>query len=182
MLTLKNGKSNMRICRKIIQESEVFTENINLLDLDENKPKEKIFIEVLKNTIKDYYLSKEIQDLKESNKIIISTPYSYISSSLNRPIQLWIDIGSNAWNMKIEKDISNVIVFRNSYEETKIYTDEMEEYFKKYYLYNMIYCLLENVERVYAYKSDYTVSGYMQESILYSILLKILDKRRDSYE
>ena len=182
MLTLKNGKSNMRICRKIIQESEVFTENINLLDLDENKPKEKIFIEVLKNTIKDYYLSKEIQDLKESNKIIISTPYSYISSSLNRPIQLWIDIGSNAWNMKIEKDISNVIVFRNSYEETKIYTDEMEEYFKKYYLYNMIYCLLENVERVYAYKSDYTVNGYMQESILYSILLKILDKRRDSYE
>ena len=168
--------------KKIIQESEVFTENINLLSLDENKSKEKIFIEVLKSTIKDYYVAKEIQDLKESNKIIISTPYSYISSSLNRSIQLWIDIGSNTWNMKIEKDISNVIVLRKSYEETRIYTDEMEERFKKYYLYNMIYCLLENAEKVYAYKSDYTVNGYMQESILYSLLLKLLDKGGKSYE
>lgn len=182
MLILKNGKSNIRICRKIIQESEVFTENINLLSLDENKSKEKIFIEVLKSTIKDYYVAKEIQDLKESNKIIISTPYSYISSSLSRSIQLWVDIGSNAWNMKIEKDISNVIVLRKSYEETRIYTDEMEERFKKYYLYNMIYCLLENTEKVYAYKSDYTVNGYMQESILYSLLLKLLDKGGKSHE
>lgn len=131
---------------------------------------------MLKSTIKDYYVAKEIQDLKESNKIIISTPYSYISSSLSRSIQLWVDIGSNAWNMKIEKDISNVIVLRKSYEETRIYTDEMEERFKKYYLYNMIYCLLENAEKVYAYKSDYTINGYMQESILYSLLLKLLDK------
>ena len=84
--------------------------------------------------------------------------------------------------MKIEKDISNVIVLRKSYEETRIYTDEMEERFKKYYLYNMIYCLLENAEKVYAYKSDYTVNGYMQESILYSLLLKLLDKGGKSYE
>ena len=182
MLELKDGKLNIRICKKIIQESEVFTENISLLKLDENKSKEKIFIEVLKNTIKDYYSSKEIQDLKKSRKIIISTPYSYISSNLNRPVQLWVDIGNNSWNMKIEKDISNSIVLRKSYEENRIYTDEMEESFKKYYLYNMIYCLLENAKNVYAYKSDYTVNGYIQESILYGILLKLLDKGVKSYE
>ncbi|MGL5694174.1 MAG: hypothetical protein ACRCXA_08855, partial [Peptostreptococcaceae bacterium] len=182
MLALKGGKSNVRICRQVIQESEVFIDNIELLKLNENKSSEKIFIEVLKNTIKDYYITKEIQELKESNKVIITTPYSYISSNLDRKVQLWVDIGSNAWNMKIEKDISNVIVFKKSYNEKKIYTDDMEEFYKKYYLYNMIYSLLESAEKVYAYKSDYTVNGYMQESILYSLLLKLTDKGGQKYE
>ncbi|RRH25333.1 hypothetical protein EGL89_19970, partial [Clostridioides difficile] len=75
---------------------------------------------------------------------VITTPYSYISSNIDRSIQIWVDIGSNAWNMKIEKDISNLIVLRKSFEEKKIYTNEMEEYYKKYYLYNTVYNLLLN--------------------------------------
>ena len=176
LLVLKTGRDNIKICKQIIQESEIFTENISILSLDNKKIKEKIFIDVLKTTIKDYYLPKEIQDMKESNKVIITTPYSYISSNISRPIQLWVDIGSNSWNMKIEKDISNAIVLRKSYDKNKIYSDDMEEYYKKYYLYNMIYNLLESADKVYAFKSDYTVNGYMQESILYSLLLKLLDK------
>lgn len=182
ILILKNSKHNIKICRKIIQESEVFIDNINLLNLDTNKPNEKIFIEVLKNTIKDYYLSKEIEEIKENDSVVITTPYSFISYNLDRPIQLWIDIGSNAWNMRIEKDISNVVVLRKSYNEKEIYTDNMEEEYKRYYLFNMIYNLFESATKVYAYKSDYTINGYMQESMLYSILLKLIDKGEDSYE
>ena len=78
--------------------------------------------------------------------------------------------------MKIEKDISNLIVLRKSFKEKQIYTNEMEEYYKKYYLYNLIYNLLINTKEVYAYKSEYTVNGYIQESILYSILLKLVSK------
>ena len=36
--------------------------------------------------------------------------------------------------------------------------------------------LLINAKEVYAYKSEYTVNGYIQESILYSILLKLVSK------
>lgn len=68
--------------------------------------------------------------MKSKDKIVITTPYSYISSNIDRSIQIWVDIGSNAWNMKIEKDISNLIVLRKSFEEKKIYTNEMEEYYK----------------------------------------------------
>ena len=88
---------------------------------------QKVFIEVLKSTINDYYRVSDIADLKESNSIILTTPYSYISYDINRPIQIWVDIGSNAWNMKIEKDISNLIVLRKSFKEKQIYTNEMEE-------------------------------------------------------
>ena len=40
----------------------------------------------------------------------------------------------------------------------------------------LIYNLLINAKEVYAYKSEYTVNGYIQESILYSILLKLVSK------
>ena len=171
MLNLKDGIANVDVCKNIIYESESFIENIKLLNINPKK-EEKIFIEVLKNTINDYYRVSDILDLKESESIILTTPYSYISYDINRPIQIWVDIGSNAWNMKIEKDISNLIVLRKSFKEKQIYTNEIEEYYKKYYLYNMIYNLLINAKQVYAYKSEYTVNGYIQESILYSILLK----------
>ncbi|MEG1311223.1 MAG: hypothetical protein RSD47_04360, partial [Romboutsia sp.] len=174
MLVLKYGKNNVQVCKIIINESEVFTENIELLNLDKNK--EEIFIQALKTTINDYYSISEIEELNNSDRVLITTPYAYISSSLNRPIQLWVDIGSNAWNMKIEKDISNIIVLRKSFEENKIYTDNIEEEYKKYYLYNMIYNLLVNSRQVYSFKSEYTVNGYIQESILYSVILKLLDK------
>ena len=46
----------------------------------------------------------------------------------------------------------------------------------------MIYNLLDSATNVYAYKSDYTVNGYMQESMLYGLILKILNKDGKLYE
>lgn len=178
MLGLKEGKKNVGLCKKIIAESESFSESISLLGMRE----EKIFIEALKTTINDYYSVVDMEELKSKDKIVITTPYSYISSNIDRSIQIWVDIGSNAWNMKIEKDISNLIVLRKSFEEKKIYTNEMEEYYKKYYLYNTVYNLLLNANKIYAYKSEYTINGYIQESMLYSILLKISHKGDKNYD
>lgn len=178
MLGLKEGKKNVELCKKIITESESFSESISLL----GKREEKIFIEALKTTINDYYSVIDIEELKSKDKIAITTPYSYISSNIDRSIQIWVDIGSNAWNMKIEKDISNLIVLRKSFEEKKVYTNEMEEYYKKYYLYNTVYNLLLNANKIYAYKSEYTINGYIQESMLYSILLKISHKGDKNYD
>lgn len=176
MLNLKYGKENINICKNIIQESDTFTENVSLLNLDKSKSKEKIFIEALKSNISDYYSSLDLEELYELNKVVITTPYSYILSNINRTIQIWVDIGNNSWNMKIEKDISNLVVLRQSFKDGTIFTDDMEEKYKKYYLYSMIYNLLSDTKEVYAFKSEYSVNGYIQESILYSIILKILDR------
>ncbi len=91
MLNLKEGIKNVDVCKNIIYESEAFIENIKLLGINNNKKEERVFIEVLKTTINDYYRISDIADLKESNSIILTTPYSYISYDINRPIQFgWI--------------------------------------------------------------------------------------------
>ena len=174
MLNLKYGKENVKIAKTIIRESEIFVNNIEKLKLTNNK--EKIFVEALKTTINDFYSANDIDTAKKCKSILITTPYAYISHNINRPIQIWTDIGSNTWNMKIEKEISNLIVLRKSYKEKKVYNDYMEENYKKYYLYNMMYNLLIDAKQVYTYKSEYTLKGYIEESILYSLLLKLVDR------
>ncbi|OSB10257.1 hypothetical protein B2H97_09855 [Paraclostridium bifermentans] len=176
LLELPKGKENVKICKKIIQESENFTENISLLGINNNKSKEKIFIEALKSSIKDYYTLLELEDFKDEDLVVLTTSYTYISHNMKSDIQIWLDIGSNMWSMKSEKEISNVHVLKKSFIEGNIYTDDVEEFYKEYYLKNIIYNLLLNTEKVYAYKSEYTVNGYIQEGSLYGLILKLIDK------
>lgn len=176
LLELPNGKENVKICKKIIQESENFTENISLLGINNNKSKEKIFIEALKSSIKDFYTLLELEDFKDEDLVVLTTPYTYISHNMKSDIQIWLDIGSNMWSMKSEKEISNVHVLKKSFVEGNIYTEDIEEFYKDYYLNNTIYNLLLNAEKVYAYKSEYTVNGYIQEGSLYGLILKLIDK------
>lgn len=176
LLELSKGKENVKICKKIIQESENFTENISLLGINNNKSKEKIFIEALKSSIKDFYTLLELEDFKDEDLVVLTTPYTYISHNMKSDIQIWLDIGSNMWSMKSEKEISNVHVLKKSFTEGNIYTDDVEEFYKEYYLNNTIYNLLLNAEKVYAYKSEYTVNGYIQEGSLYGLILKLIDK------
>lgn len=175
MLHLKQGKENVDFCKDIIKQGDIFSEILKEICIDEKEGHE-IFIKCLKDNINDYYMSADIEEMKNSNKILITTPYTYINANINRKIQLWLDIGSNSWNMKIEKDISNPLVLRKSFDEKETYSDEMEEKNKKYYLYNLIYNLLLNTEEVYAFKSEYSINGFMQESMLYGLLLKLLNK------
>ena len=181
MLNLKDGKKNVNFCKDIIKQGDIFSEILEELNIEE-KEKYEVFVKCLKDNINDYYVSADIEDMKNSDKVIITTPYTYISSNINRKIQLWIDVGSNAWNMKIEKDIANPLVLRKSFHEKEIYSDEMEDRNKKHYLYNLIYNLLLNSEKIYAFKSEYSVNGFMQESMLYGLLLKILDKGETTNE
>jgi hypothetical protein len=176
LLNLPYGKENVKICKRIIQESESFTENIRLLGFDKTKSKEKIFIEALKTSIKDYYSLSELEEFSEEDAVVLTTPYTYISHNMKHPIQIWIDIASNMWSMKSEKEISNVHVLKKSFKENQVYTEDIEEFYKEYYLYNTVYNLLLNTEKVYAYKSEYTVNGYIQEGLLYSLILKLIDK------
>lgn len=176
LLKLPYGKENVKICKRIIQESESFTENIRLLGFDKTKSKEKIFIEALKKSIKDYYSLSELEEFSEEDAVVLTTPYTYISHNMKHPIQIWMDIGSNMWSMKSEKEISNVHVLKKSFKQNQVYTEDIEEFYKEYYLYNTVYNLLLNTEKVYAYKSEYTVNGYIQEGLLYSLILKLINK------
>lgn len=176
VLNLKEGLNNVFICKNIISESESFVDVLEKLNLKDNKDADEIFIISLKKFIKDYFIARDIEDIKNKDAVLITTPYSYISNNIDRKIQIWVDIGSNTWNMKIEKDLANPLVLKKSFKDGEIYTSEIEENHKKYYMYNTVYNLLKNAENIYAYKSEYSINGYIQEGGLYSTILRLIDR------
>lgn len=176
VLNLKEGLNNVFICKNIISESESFVDVLEKLNLKDNKEVDEIFIISLKKFIKDYFIARDIEDIKNKDAVLIKTPYSYIANNIDRKIQIWVDIGSNTWNMKIEKDLANPLVLKKSFKDGEIYTSEIEETYKKYYMYNTVYNLLKNAENIYAYKSEYSINGYIQEGGLYSTILRLIDR------
>lgn len=176
VLNLKEGLNNVFICKNIISESESFVDVLEKLNLKDNKEADEIFIISLKKFIKDYFIARDIENIKNKDAVLITTPYSYIANNIDRKIQVWVDIGSNTWNMKIEKDLANPLVLKKSFKDGEIYTSEIEETYKKYYMYNTVYNLLKNAENIYAYKSEYSINGYIQEGGLYSTILRLIDR------
>lgn len=208
MLKLKNGKENIKLCKKLIEESEVFFENINSLFnnlnkndvVDENdlkiekntlnlsdsysknikeNTKEKtinlMFVDLIKNFINDYYGYFDIKEMEKD--ILITTPINYLSNNLKRKIHIWLDVSSETYSFKIEKEISNQIVLRKTF--NRIYDENVEAYYRNYYLKNVMYNLMKTCDKVYAFKNEYSINGYTQESYFYELINKLEGKSYD---
>ena len=171
LITLEDGIENIEICKKVITECEKLEEAAEcgvIKDFEIDK--------ILKRYSKDYLGFRELKNSEGEDKIMITTPFYYINSLSERGIQLWADCGNNMWNPKIAKEINNSVVLRKSYEEKQIFTDLDEEKLKKYYMNNLLYSLLDSAEEVYAFKSDYSLNGYLSENMMYTSIIGLMDK------
>lgn len=171
LIALEDGIENIDICKKVISECEKLEEAAEcgvIKDFEIDK--------ILKTYSKDYIGFRELKNSEGEDKIMITTPFYYINSLSERGIQLWADCGNNMWNPKISKEINNSIVLRKSYEEKQIFTDLDEEKLKKYYMNNLLYSLLDLAEEVYTFKSDYSLNGYLSESMMYTSIINLMDR------
>ena len=171
LITLEDGIENIEICKKVITECEKLEEATEcgvIKDFEIDR--------ILKAYSKDYIGFRELKNSEGNDKLMITTPFYYINSLSERGIQLWADCGNNMWNPKIAKEINNSIVLRKSYEEKQIFTDLDEEKLKKYYMNNLLYSLLDSAEEVYAFKSDYSLNGYLSESMMYTSIINLMDR------
>ena len=170
LIALENGIENIEICKKVITECEKLEEAAEcgvIEDFEIDK--------ILKGYVRDYIGFRELKNSEGDDKIMITTPFYYINSMCDRGVQIWADCGNNMWNPKIAKEISNPVVLRKSYEEKHIFTDIDEEMLKKYYMNNQLYSLLDSSEEVYAFKSDYSLNGYLSESMMYTSIINLMD-------
>ena len=171
LIALEDGIENIDICKKVISECEKLEEAAEcgvIKDFEIDK--------ILKTYSKDYIGFRDLKNSEGEDKIMITTPFYYINSLSEREIQFWADCGNNMWNPKIAKEINNSIVLRKSYEEKQIFTDLDEETLKKYYMNNLLYSLLDSAEEVYAFKSDYSLNGYLSESMMYTSIINLMDR------
>ena len=86
ILNLKDGKKEIISCKEIIKQSESFSDILDNLEIKDEKEIGEVFIKCLKSNINDFYMSSDIEDMKNSDKIIITTPYTYIGSNIIKNI------------------------------------------------------------------------------------------------
>ena len=88
---------------------------INTLDKLEFKGKssEERFIEFIRCEGSGFYSMNEIQEmLLQDNSIVLTSPYTYLTSNLSSKVQIWTDINSNMWSPRNVHELSNSYVLK----------------------------------------------------------------------
>lgn len=172
IIHLEYGKENIKYFKYIVDECEKFTNNIESLILDKSLNKGELLVNYIKNYLSSFFDNKDIFNLKNKNSLLICSPTQYLNYNLNKKYIILLDVSSDMYNIKIDRDISNFLSFRKTFKE-KVFSENIDLYYKDYYLKNMIYNIFKSSDEIYAYKTEYSIAGFIQDSIFYNILLKL---------
>lgn len=111
--------------------------------------------------------------------ILISSPITYLNSNINKKILLIVDATNEIYDTKIDRDLSNLIVLRKSFNDDT-FTDDMNKYYSKYYTNKLLYNLLNTTEKVICFECEVPVSGYISESYFSELLNKKVEIEDDN--
>ncbi|GEM_PF-342119 len=159
---------------------------INTLDKLEFKGKssEERFIEFIRGDGSGFYSMNEIQEMiLQDNSIVLTSPYTYLTSNLSSKVQIWTDINSNIWSPRNARELSNSYVLKSNWNIDDMYTEKEEN--KNVYgiLMSVVNCLLRKCRgELYIYGSEYSLSGFQQESKFADILIEILSERGETID
>lgn len=172
IINLKYRKENIKHCKYIVDECEKFINNIQKVSSDKSISKGELLVNYIKNYLSSFSNYQELNNINDKDLLLICSPIQYLSYNLNKKYIILLDVSSEIYNIKIEKEISNILAFRKTF-EGKVYNESMDSYYKEYYLRNIIYSIFKTCEKIYAYKSDYSIGGFIQDNSFYTMLLKL---------
>ncbi|MGV8981523.1 hypothetical protein [Clostridium sp.] len=159
---------------------------INTLDKLEFKGKssEERFIEFIRGEGSGFYSMNEIQEmLLDNNSIVLTSPYTYLTSNLSSKVQIWTDINSNMWSPRNAHELSNSYVLKSNRNIDDMYTEKEENNNANGILMSVVNCLLRKCRgELYVYGSEYSLSGFQQESKFADILIEILSERGETID
>ncbi|MDR1774119.1 MAG: hypothetical protein LBR30_04550, partial [Clostridioides sp.] len=177
MLNLEFGKENVKFCKQIIFESMDYTDQIHSLEWDKHKTKEEIFIEVYKSVLSNDISKFNVDELIDSDNILICTPSAFVNHKISRPIRILVDLSSNNWTDKIEKELTNKVAFVENFDE-KPFTKEMENDYIISDILDLTYEILDGAESIYSFQSEYSINGFVQSSVMSTVFQRIYDKNQ----
>lgn len=178
LIVLPKAKENILICKNLSESAEKFIGvlvQFNTMDNPEDK-----FIKFIRSEALDFYSLREIEKITLNlNSVVISSPYSFLTSNLKSKIQIWTDINSNMWSPRNAKELTNTYVLRSTWNTIDKYTDEMEERNRQNNLISIVKCLMRKCsEEIYFYGSEYSINGYEQQSAFSDAIMDVFSERK----
>lgn len=178
LIVLPGAKDSISICKNLSETAEKFIGILMQFSTIDN-PEER-FLKFIRSEAQDFYSLRELEKISlDLNSVVLTNPYSFLTSNLNSKIQIWADINSNMWSPRSIKELTNTYVLRNTWNINSIYTDEIEEKNKQNNLVSVIKCLMRKCkDEIYFYGSEYSINGYEQQSAFSDIIMDMFSERK----
>lgn len=158
----------IRVCRRIVSELE----KLEKLCEKDVINREDIF-KILEYRIKDYIPGYKTDEIINGDDIVIMTPGMYINAGDIRKTVMIMDISNSMWSPKIDKEISNREVLKKSYSEKRVFTDSDEDILRKKYSKNLLLSIMKQADRIYTFRSEYSINGFIQDSMINTEINKV---------
>jgi hypothetical protein len=178
LIILPEAKDNISVCKNLSEAAEKFIGVLVQFNTIDN-PEEK-FVKFIRSEAQDFYSLRELERITLNlNSVVITNPYSFLTSNINSKIQILADINSNMWSPRSIKELTNTYVLRNTWDINNIYSDEIEERNRQNNLISVIKCLMTKCEEeIYFYGSEYSINGYEQQSTFSDMIIDMFSERK----
>ena len=177
LLNVPRVERHINACRQLIESAGNFLKIVgSVLEEDVGKA----FVEMIKEGVKP---AETIQDLEQkiySQDLIISTPQSYLASSMNRSIQVWVDVSSPVWYRSDAEELSNPYILSPVWKDSEFWTDEMDEKYRMMKCGAIVKQLLRRCsDRLILAESQYNQDGFENDGVLSEIFNELAECRKE---
>jgi len=149
--------------KNLIDSAQTFVEVVSRF----NRNASKDFLEVVRRGIKSAESIFELEEKLSGDFVLISTPVSYLASSLKSKVTIITSLSSNNWTPRSVKEITNLHVLTKTWNENDIYTEELEEKNQKRYLATLMRAIFKRCsDKVITFESMLSANGYENDGIL----------------
>lgn len=150
--------------KRLIDSSHSFKETISRFNtIDVNKG----FLMMVKNGAKSAESIFDMEERGGDNEIVLCTPMTYLSNSLEHKVILMIGISSSHWIPRCAKEISNPYVLSPTWKVGDIYTEEIENENQRNNIAIVLRALIRKCgEKFITFESRYSSDGFENDGIL----------------
>ena len=149
--------------KNLIDSAQTFVEVVSRF----NRNASKDFLEVVRRGIKSAESIFELEEKLSGDFVLISTPVPYLASSLKSKVTIITSLSSDNWTPRSIKEITNLHVLTKTWEESGVYTEELEEKNQKHYLATLMRALFKRCsDKLITFESMLSANGYENDGIL----------------
>ncbi len=150
--------------KRLIDSSHSFKETISRFNtIDVNKG----FLSMIKNGVKSAESIFDMEERGNDNEIVLCTPMTYLSNSLEHKVILMLGISSAHWTPRCAKEISNPYVLSPTWLMGDTYTEEVEAENQKKNIAVVLKALIRRCgEKFITFESRYSSDGFENDGML----------------
>lgn len=150
--------------KRLIDSSHNFKLAISRFNtIDVNKG----FLTMVKNGVKSAESIFDMEERESDDEIILCTPMTYLSNSLEHKVIIMIGISSSHWTPRCAKEISNPYVLSPTWNIGDTYTEEIEAENQKKNIAVVLKALIRRCgEKFVTFESRYSSDGFENDGVL----------------